>query len=334
MTISILSAMTPLKLQPIPYQGSKRALAPRICSLIKTEPRTLVEPFAGSAAVSLYAAQHGLAKRFVLGDSFSELIELWRVIIEFPKDIAARYRYVWLQQSGTPGHFNAVRDRFNADRDPADLLYLIARCVKNAIRFNRHGRFTQSADNRRMGMHPDRFEQTALRASALLKDRVELITGDFTQATAAAGSADLVYMDPPYQGTTYGRDKRYASGLERPRLIDELEALSRRGVPYLLSYDGQLGDRVYGEPLPDSIGATQLLLHAGRSSQATLAGQATETIESLYVSHNRSFLDRPSKPHPASVDNRQPHPLAIRFLLGVASAWRCVHRPPAKPRGR
>jgi len=55
-------------------------------------------------------------------------------------------------------------------------------------------------------------------------------------------------------------------------------------IPFLLSYDGRCGTRSYGEPLPAGLRLTHLELEAGRSSQATLAGRAEHTVESLYMS--------------------------------------------------
>ena len=37
---------------------------------------------------------------------------------------------------------------------------------------------------------------------------------------------------------------------DRDRLICGLQSLNRRGVPWLLSYDGQCGAKRYGEYLP------------------------------------------------------------------------------------
>ncbi len=42
--------------QPIPYQGSKRHIAHHILPLFSDKPDKLVEPFAGSAAISVAAA--------------------------------------------------------------------------------------------------------------------------------------------------------------------------------------------------------------------------------------------------------------------------------------
>ncbi len=204
--------MRPLFLQPIPYQGSKRALAPRICGVFPANIETLYEPFAGSAAITLYAAHHHQAKWFVIGDVYPELIDLWELIINKPDVVTTGYKAIWSEQfSSGVGHFNDIRTRFNAERDPIYLLYLIARCVKNAIRFNKRGDFTQSVDKRRHGMNPEKMTRTVLSVSRLLKGRVRLFKGDFHECVQSATSSDLVYMDPPYQGTTYGPDKRYAA---------------------------------------------------------------------------------------------------------------------------
>lgn len=280
-----------LSIQPIPYQGSKRALAPRICSLFPEQVATLYEPFAGSAAVTLFAATHELADHFVIGDTFAPLVDLWALIIDKPSELAERYSAIWHGQFDCPTHFNDRRAEFNETSDPVLLLYLVARCVKNAVRFNRHGHFTQSADKRRTGMKPDRVTRTAHAVSRLLKGRTSLFCGDFQDCAKDANVGDLVYMDPPYQGTTYGTDKRYAAGLERERLVDALHNFDARGVPYVLSYDGQMGEKTYGEPLPDTIDVDHLAIHAGRSSQATISGRDDETIESLYVSRSLNAGD-------------------------------------------
>lgn len=277
--------MKPLSLQPIPYQGSKRALAPRICAHFPRGIATLYEPFAGSAAVTLYAAHHGLAENFVIGEVCPALAALWRLILDEPAEIAGRYRALWEEQFiAGPGHFNQVRDRYNAERDAASLLYLIARCVKNAVRFNRSADFTQSVDKRRTGMHPDRFAAAAHRASGLLKGRTQVLCTDFSACVARAKPGDLVYMDPPYQGTTYGADKRYAAQLSRERLTSCLEVLNRDGVDFILSYDGKTGSKVHGVPLPASLKLSHFQIPAGRSSQATLLGRSDHTLESLYLS--------------------------------------------------
>ena len=133
-------------------------------------------------------------------------------------------------------------------------------------------------------MHPRRMWREVLGASAVLRGRATARCLEVEAALADAGPRDLVYLDPPYEGTSTGRDGRYHQGFDRVRLIALLGALDRRGVPFLLSYDGRSGGKTYGQPLPEGLGLVRLDLRAGRSSQATLLGRALETVESLYVS--------------------------------------------------
>lgn len=269
---------------PIPYQGSKRKLAPTIGRCLPGGIATFYEPFAGSAAMSIYAAHHRRASSFVVADSLEPMVSLLRSIVQMPDYTAARYRTLWEGQSdGGPCFFNKVRERYNGGQDPIDLLYLICRCVKNSVRFNRDGRFTQSVDKRRLGMHPEKMSAAVYGVSLILRGQVEFRVGDWRETLSDAGVGDFIYMDPPYLGTSIGRDKRYHQQLTREDLIAGLEDLRRRGVPFALSYDGMTGGREYGPPLPTELGLTRLLLNAGTSSQSTLSGRYEQTIESLYV---------------------------------------------------
>jgi len=273
----------------IPYQGSKRLLAPALLPLL---PRTerLFEPFAGSAALALAALSAGHTQHVVLGDSYGPLVALWQAIVDAPAELADRYALLWHSQHSDPaGHYLAVRSQFGAAPTPAALLYLLARCVKNAPRWNAAGQFNQSADHRRRGTHPDRQRAQILAASRLLRGRCTLRCGDASATTADATAADAVYLDPPWQGTSEGRDRRYHAGLARTTLIDLLTQLQARKVAFLLSYDGALHDESgqvlqrYGADLPAELVFYLCEVLAGRSAQATLAGQRAMTVESVYL---------------------------------------------------
>jgi DNA adenine methylase len=88
---------------PIPYQGSKRRLAIAILSHVEDNHyKRLVEPFAGSAAVTLAAAKYGKAASFLIGDRLEPLVELWQRIIEEPKPIADQYQALWYRERERP----------------------------------------------------------------------------------------------------------------------------------------------------------------------------------------------------------------------------------------
>ncbi len=270
---------------PIPYQGSKRRLATQILSVVgERRYERVFEPFAGSGAITLAASAGGYAHGYTLGDSLEPLVELWCQMLEAPVSLADEYEAIWTEQlADPPGHYLRVRDEFNTGGGAAKLLYLLARCVKNSPRFNSRGEFNQSPDHRRNGMNPAKMRREINGAAALLGGSTVVECADFGVLLQEATPNDLVYLDPPWEGTSKGTDKRYRDWLSRERLVEVLEDLHVRGVPYLLSYDGRHGDKTYGDELPPSIGARRLELAAGRSSQATLNGQKVLTFESLYV---------------------------------------------------
>jgi len=270
---------------PIPYQGSKRNLAPAILGYFPERVGTLIEPFAGSAALTLAAAARGLAGRYVINDLNKPLVDLWLAIIESPDKLARQYETLWrAQHEDRREYYDKVRDDFNRSGRPDCFLYLLARCVKASVRYNANGEFNQSPDNRRMGALPETMREHILGASHLLRGKAECSSLDYKDTVAKATPDDLLYMDPPYQGVCGERDPRYLKGVLFDEFVEVLEALNFRDIKYLVSYDGRTGERVHGRKLPERLRLHLVELEAGRSSQATLLGRAEVTVESLYLS--------------------------------------------------
>lgn len=268
----------------IPYQGSKRRLAHTIASLIPADVAVLHEPFAGSAAVTIAARHLGVARATRISDIDEPLMDLWADILGRPAALADEYERLWYEQLDDPRtYYEQVRARFNTAREPRFLLYLLTRCVKAAVRYNRNGEFNQAADHRRLGVRPARMRARLTGASATLAGTT-LRTGDYVDVLRTAGQRDVVYLDPPYEGVSYTHDQRYVSGLRRESFERELAMAIRRGTSFIVSYDGASGGRAYGCPLSAELRMLHLLLHAGRSSQATLLGETRDTVESLYLS--------------------------------------------------
>jgi len=270
---------------PFPYQGSKRKLAPAIVACIPEDVTAFFEPFCGSAAVSLAVGTVLPALPIHLNDCNQALAKLWVELLRRPEDLAKAYRVLWTQQLDDPRAFyDKVRDKFNASSDPVLFLYLLARCVKAAVRYNSSGEFNQSPDNRRLGSKPDRMRTNILGIAGILRGRTTVTSVDFREAIAGATESDVVYMDPPYQGVSTNRNRRYADGLAYETLVDALNSLNKRNISYIISYDGRTGSKVHGKPLPSSLGLRHFDIEAGRSSQSTLTGRDDETVESLYLS--------------------------------------------------
>lgn len=270
---------------PFPYQGSKRAIASRILAYFPNDVHRLIEPFCGSGAVSIAASACNMAEEITLSDLNEPLMGLWREILERPERLADEYETLWREQrEDKKEYFFRIRNEFNSTHLPHHLLYLLARIVKGSVRYSSDGSFNQSADNRRLGMRPSTMRKNILGVSRLLGGKTSVSSGDFRAIVKKAREKDLVYMDPPYQGTSFTRDHRYLSGLTYDDFVDALSAMNEKHVSYVVSYDGATGAKTHGKPLPDVLSLKHLYIHAGRSSQSTLLGNSDETIESLYLS--------------------------------------------------
>jgi len=271
---------------PIPYQGSKRSIAPEILRYFPENVETIFEPFAGSAALSLAAAARRLARKYWLNDLNKPLMDLWEKIINHPDEISQQYEHLWRAQQQDPrGYYDQIRDQFNLTGRPDYFLYLLARCVKASVRYNANGEFNQSPDNRRHGARPNTMRHMILGASYLLKGKTKVTSRNYRDVLPGAKPRDLIYLDPPYQGVCRNRDNRYLTGIQFCEFVEVLEELNQRGIRFIVSYDGRTGKKVHGQLLPSDLNLTHVEIDAGRSSQATLLGREDVTVESLYLSH-------------------------------------------------
>lgn len=276
----------------VQYQGSKRTLAPEIIKYFPDNIDTLYEPFSGTCAVTILAAQKNLCRSFVVNDINTPLIELMKECINNPDRLAASYKKIWDGQY-EPGednisYFYRIRSQFNnGQQDPARMLFLLARIVKGAVRYNINGTLNQSCDKRRYGTKPETIARNASAISHLLKDKIQFYSKDYKEIFSMATPCDLIYMDPPYQGTSNqenSRDNRYISGVDFDDFVEALKSLNQKNIRYIVSYDGMTGNKIIGRSLPDELNLTHLLINAGTSAQATLNGKSEKTFESLYLS--------------------------------------------------
>jgi DNA adenine methylase len=269
---------------PFPYQGSKRALAHAIIPLIPSGAARIIEPFCGSAAISIAAMFSGRVSSAILGDINATLIDLWRNILYCPQCLANEYECMWRDQLDDPrAYFWSVRDEFNKTPKPVQLLYLLNRIVKGSVRYGHDGTFNQSPDHRRLGAKPHVVRDRVMNVHQVMAGSQAYAT-DFEQLTQQATPEDVIYMDPPYQGTTNVRDHRYMRGLPKNEFEPALNRMNDKGLSFIVSYDVIRDDGKYGAPLSESLGLTHLHVVAGRSSQSTLLGGNDLTVESLYLS--------------------------------------------------
>ena len=275
----------------VQYQGSKRNLAPQILRYIPQKFNRLIEPFAGMAAITIAVSSQNREDRYLLNDLNKPLVNILEESITNPQRLIDNYTKVWCEQltfeGGSVEHFYKVREDFNkGNQCAANMLYLLARCVKGSVRYSSSGMFNQSPDKRRMGTNPKNLARNVYMISSLLKGKTEFMSNDYREVTKNAKSGDIVYMDPPYQGVCTSRDCRYFSGIDFNEFVDCVEDLNRRGIDFIISYDGTCGDKQYGQDLPAELGLKKVMLNAGLSSQSLLLGKKETTREALYLSRN------------------------------------------------
>lgn len=291
---------------PIPYQGSKRNLAADILRFFPQKIDRLIEPFAGSAAITIASAYYFKANKFIVNDINEPLINLWEKIVNEPQTIIRDYHHIWNNQLGNEEEFYyQIRDSFNQTKEPKYLLFLLAKCVKAAVRYNAEGNFNQSPDKRRKGRLPENMRFDILNVSNLLKDKVTFHSVDYERILDMATEKDLVYMDPPYQGTAKNGGFRYMEDLNHENFVISLYKLNKRNIPFILSYDGRTDNKTYGEELPKELNLHKIEIDAGRSSIATLHSRNERTYEAVYISDNLASISYINK-RIESVSIKQP----------------------------
>ncbi|NLA64814.1 MAG: DNA adenine methylase [Leucobacter sp.] len=294
LTIYASSFASSAQPQPFPMQGSKRAQVPIINKLIPEDAALLIEPFCGSAAVSIGALQAKLVQGAVISDLNMDLVRLWESILDRPQELNREYAEIWAAQfneqgeaTDPRGYFNSIRERFNnatpEQRSASDFLFLLNRIVKAALRYGKGGQMNQSSDGRRTGAKPSTVSQRIQETADLMRTAAALHR-DWREGLDQATSADVVYLDPPYQGTTETRDQRYVSGLAVEDFEEGLRGAIDRDLSLIVSYDALVGPATYGRPLDPRLGLLGFDVITGVSAQGTLLGRKQEAHETLYIS--------------------------------------------------
>ena len=259
------------------WTGSKRSQAAQISAYVPDFNR-YYEPFLGGGALLYLLGGPGA----VAGDIYAPLIAFWSVVRDEPERLITDYAMQWRSlQADLPAYYYVVRDRFNAQKRPEDLNFLMRTCVNGIVRFSRTGDFNNSFHLSRKGMAPARFAKIVRRWHPHLKD-VEFRAGDFENSTADAAAGDFVYLDPPYAGNK----QRYIENLDVNRLFRVLEDFNRRGIKWALSFDGVRGQTAYDYTILPDVYERKTVLNSGYSAVSKVLNGSVELVtESLYLNY-------------------------------------------------
>jgi len=194
-----------VKVPPLKCQGIKTKLTEWIRDHSTLENNgTWFEPFMGSGVVGFNVRP----RRAVFADINPHIINFYNAI----KDgmVTAGIAKEFLEHEGDilqkqgESYYYEVRERFNKDSNPLDLLFLNRSCFNGVMRFNKKGMY-----NVPFGHKPRRFAKAYITkianqikyvSQALSQYDWSFVCSDFRKSIPTAAGGDFIYCDPPYIG--------------------------------------------------------------------------------------------------------------------------------------
>jgi DNA adenine methylase len=201
---------------PIKSQGIKTKLVPWIMDVAEAAQLTgkWIEPFLGTGVVAFNSG----FKEAILNDINPHIINFYKGIQD--GSITPSKTKEFLEQEGEKlltaeengyVYFRTVRDRFNENFAPLDLLFLSRAGFNGMMRFNGKGSW-----NIPFCKKPNRFAQSYITkivnqvagVNAVINDGWIFTNKNFSDIIPLANEGDIIYCDPPY----YGRYVDYYNG--------------------------------------------------------------------------------------------------------------------------
>lgn len=222
------------------WAGGKRLVVPHLEPYLCRDSTTrLVEPFVGSAAVSL--ALHHKIERFVVNDANLDLVNVYEHLRSTPEAFIAQVATYFVPKNNTEVRYYALRDRFNgapsqSSERAALFIYLNRHGYNGLCRYNQSGGF-----NVPFGQFvAPRSPEKELRLAAPVLSRCELFHGDFKPILDACGPGDAVYCDPPYvalsKTANFGNYSKGGFSLDdQQRLVVAAKEAASRGALVVIS---------------------------------------------------------------------------------------------------
>lgn len=198
--------------------------------------RRLIEPFAGSAAVSLNAAFPAA----LVSDSNTDLINLYRSIQRDSSRFIDEASALFGAAHNNREAFEKFRAEFNESADPfrraAIFVYLNRHGFNGLCRYNSKGRF-----NVPFGKYDNPgFPKVEIEAFAQAAGHIEFVHQDFLAIMSEAEAGDVVYCDPPYVPLSVTSNfTSYSAGsfgfAEQKALAEAARECAERGIPVVIS---------------------------------------------------------------------------------------------------
>lgn len=289
-------------MQPvIKWTGSKRTQAEHIIKLVPDNINTYYEPFLGGGSMLIRMIEecekgNKHIKHFVATDLNLDLIYIFRIIRDCPKQLIEDYRLrsavLRLSKDWTEAteYYNSMRRLYNTCKSqdvvrPYLLFFLSRTCFNGLIRYNSNGEFNTSFHVNRLGMEPERMAKIIREWSRLLnKYDVRFGASSFEYVLPLVENADdFVYLDPPYANST---SKMYQHDVfDNEKLFEMMKQLPCK---WALSYDGRVDDEDNTFDVPTDLYIRHEYIDAKNSAFRKIVTQKTKLVqESLYMNYEK-----------------------------------------------
>ena len=255
----------------VKWAGGKRTLVPEIVKRLPPKFRHYWEPFVGGGAV--FFALDSRIRTAHLSDVNLELILTYRLIHRQPEAVIEALRTHARKHNRR--HYLHVRNTMHTEQDPvllaARFVYLNKTCFNGLYRVNKAGKFNVPYGRY---ANPTICDDANIRAAADVLVKASLTVRPFDRISPKSG--DLVYCDPPYDGTFTGYTGDGFTADDQKALRDACQQWRADGAHVIVSNsDTPLIRRLYK-------GFTLHALSAARSINSDVNGRG-KTAELLIV---------------------------------------------------
>ncbi|KQN57982.1 Dam family site-specific DNA-(adenine-N6)-methyltransferase [Erwinia sp. Leaf53] len=255
------------------WVGSKSRIMP---DLVKHLPagRRLVEPFAGSCSVMMNTDY----EEYLIADINPDLINMYQQIQSDSEKFITLADAVFKENRSEVAYYR-IREEFNERTWPTRLtravyfLYLNRNGYRGLCRYNQKGDFNVPYGNYRKPYFP--LEE--IKAFAIKSQRALIFCADYKQTLSAVMPGDVVYCDPPYDGTFTEYSAGGFNAGDQAFLAGVLTQFSKDMVPVVVSNsDTQLVRELYA--------SFEVVQVTAPRSIGVAAGEGKSAVEVIAVS--------------------------------------------------
>lgn len=212
------------------WAGNKTNVMPELLKHLPCGQR-LVEPFAGSCAVMM-ATDY---PHYLVADINPDLINLYQVIKNDIEYFIEEGRYLFEARNDSEAYYK-TRQEFNLRHGGAIeralyFLYLNRHGYRGLCRYNLSGHFNVPYGNYKNPYFPE----SEIRAFAEKAKRATFICASYEETLAQLRVGDVVYCDPPYDGTFAAYHTEGFTDDDQYHLASILERRSSEGYPIVVS---------------------------------------------------------------------------------------------------